>query len=530
MRFQKSLLGTAAILYAIGLAQPGDALAQGQPVKGGQVIVGIGGDPPVVNPDVTTGIPDQFTGCLVYEGLIRVKVDSTIDPMLATKWSVSPDGKTYTFDLRAAKWQDGQNFTSEDVKHSLTEVSAKFASVFSSAAKVLDRIETPAPDKVVVHLKEPFGPFLMSLACQQGGAIMPAHLFRGKDVLTNPATTQSPMGTGPFKLAEWKRGDYLKFTRNATYWDPNKPYLDEIVAKVLPQAGARTQALLGGEVDFVTGYYIQPNDYSTIRANANLKVQPSGFPPSANNLFFNVLRKPLDDKKVRQALTMATDREYLLRTAWFGVGEVGTSPISTMIQWTANPNVDYRKMYPFDYAKANALLDEAGYKRGADGKRFPLRIVIASDAADLAQVSQGLKGMWANVGVDVSIESLERASRGKKVFEERDFDVTMIGYTSYGDPALGVARTFISAQIGKPFGNLSSYSNAKVDELFDKGAGATSLEERGKFYQEAQAIIAADQPTITLQQYITQDTSSKKLNGVWGYQGYGAWDNAWMAK
>ena len=133
MRFQKSLLGTAAILYAIGLAQPGDALAQGQPVKGGQVIVGIGGDPPVVNPDVTTGIPDQFTGCLVYEGLIRVKVDSTIDPMLATKWSVSPDGKTYTFDLRAAKWQDGQNFTSEDVKHSLTEVSAKFASVFSSA-------------------------------------------------------------------------------------------------------------------------------------------------------------------------------------------------------------------------------------------------------------------------------------------------------------------------------------------------------------------------------------------------------------
>ena len=528
MRFQKSLLGTAAILYAIGLAQPGDALAQGQPVKGGQVIVGIGGDPPVVNPDVTTGIPDQFTGCLVYEGLIRVKVDSTIDPMLATKWSVSPDGKTYTFDLRAAKWQDGQNFTSEDVKHSLTEVSAKFASVFSSAAKVLDRIETPAPDKVVVHLKEPFGPFLMSLACQQGGAIMPAHLFRGKDVLTNPATTQSPMGTGPFKLAEWKRGDYLKFTRNATYWDPNKPYLDEIVAKVLPQAGARTQALLGGEVDFVTGYYIQPNDYSTIRANANLKVQPSGFPPSANNLFFNVLRKPLDDKKVRQALTMATDREYLLRTAWFGVGEVGTSPISTMIQWTANPNVDYRKMYPFDYAKANAALDAAGLKRDANGTRFQTRILYPADETDFERVAVSLKAMWKNVGVDVVVDGLDRPTVEKRAFIDSDFDLHINSYTSYGDPALGLGRIFLTSAIGKAYSNASGYSNAEVDKLFAEAEGGTTEQERGLVYRKAQKILADDLPVLTLREFLAYDVYSSNIQGLENDAYLPSWTDAWL--
>lgn len=532
-RTQPRLCAAVAVLTATLLAPAlvGDAAAQtNQPRRGGTAVIVLGGDPPTVNPDVSTGIPDQLIGCMVYQGLTQISADTEVLPLLAKSWTISPDGLVYSFELNKAQWHDGKPFTSEDVKFSLTEVSTKYGSIFASAGRAIDVIETPAPDRVVIRLKKSFGPFLISLACAQGGAIMPAHIYKGTDVLQNPATTSKPVGTGAFMLSEWRRGDSIRLVRNPAYWEPNKPYLDGIVAKIIPQAAARTHALQAGEVDFVIGYYFQANDEGVVRANPQLKLLPAGFAPSSNLMFLNVNRKPLDDKRVRQALLMATDREFLLKTAWFGQGNVGIMPFNSQVKWAANADIDYRKLYPFDAARANALLDEAGVKRGADGTRFSVRLVYPSDAPDREQVALAVKGMWKAVGVDVVIDPIERATQVKRVFQDRDFDLTLQGYTTYGDPALGIARTFATAAIGRPFGNPSGYSNPEVDALFEQGEAATDLKERGAFYRKAQAILAADLPVFTLHEAVIMDAATRNLEGVWGGQGYGLWNNAWLAK
>ena len=183
-----------------GICWAGIAFPQPVPQRGGSVIFTLSQDPTTVNPDVSTNPPDRQIGCIIYQGLVQLSTDYKVLPLLAKSWTASPDGLTYTFELNDAEWHDGKPFTSDDVKYSLLEVSAKYSAVFAPAARAIESIETPTKNRVIIKLKQPFGPFLISLGCIQGAAIMPAHIFRGTDVLKNPATTITPVGTGAFKL------------------------------------------------------------------------------------------------------------------------------------------------------------------------------------------------------------------------------------------------------------------------------------------------------------------------------------------
>ena len=507
----------------------GPACAAETPVRGGTAVFSLSQDPTMLTPSLSSNVPDRQIGCIIYQGLIEVSPDYRILPLLARAWTIAADGLTYSFDLVHAQWHDGQDFTSEDVKYSLLDVSAKYSSIFANAGKRIASIDTPAPDKVVIHLKETFGPFLTSLGCIQGGAILPAHLYRGTNVLTNSTTTTTPVGTGGFKLAEWKRGDYLRLTRNDAYYEPGLPYLDEVIGKVIPQATSRIQALQAGEVDMV-----QPpplTDLPAVRADPKLKVVTSDNAPLSAIAFFNVTRKPLDDKRVRHALFMATDRDYLFKNAFFSIGHVGTMPITADIGWAANPDIDYRRMYPFDPRRADALLDEAGYPRRSDGQRFTLHIAIfATQYPEFQQVALALKSMWRTIGVDVVIDALEDTTYLQRVDVDRDTDVSLVNYTSYSDPALGVSRTFVTNAIGKPYGNASGYSNPEVDRLFEAGERATDLAERGRLYRQVQAILAEDLPVMQLRDYRDNAAAAKDLKGLWGVaQGNGHWVSAWLS-
>lgn len=521
---------SARIGALAGLLLAALTAAQAAPQRGGTAIFTLSQDPTFVNPDVSTNPPDRQVGCILYQGLVQLSSDYQVLPLLAKSWTASPDGLTYTFALEHAKWHDGQPFTSDDVKYSLLEVSSKYSAVFAPAGRSIERIETPAPDQVTIRLKQPFGPFLISLGCIQGAAIMPAHIFRGTDVLKNPASATAPVGTGAFKLAEWKRGEYLRLARNPAYYEPGKPLLDEVIGKVIGQATSRLQALQAGEVDFVQ--YVPTTALPALRANPRVKVLQSDSAPNVGLAFLNTQHKPLDDRRVRQALFMATDRDYLIRNAYFNTGSVGIAPFTTEIAWAANPDVDYRKMYPYDTARANALLDEAGVKRNAAGKRFAVRMAtFATQYPEFQQVAAAMKSMWQAIGVDVSIEALEDATYVKRVYVDGDFDVAFNNYTSYSDPALGIARTFVTSTIGRPFGNAARYSNAEVDALFDQGERATSYQERGPFYQKIQAILAADLPVLTLRQHREMNVAAKNFEGIAGsVQGLGLWTDAWIAK
>ena len=511
---------------ALAATQP--AIAQ-QPKKGGTIVLAVGADPTTLSRNLSSDFSVGPVGCILYQGLTRLTGAGEVKPMLAKSWTVSPDNKTYSFELNKANWQDGKPFTSADVQYSLLEISTKYSSTFSSTGRMIEAIDTPAPDKVTIRLKQPYGPFLQQLSCSQGGAIMPKHVYEGTNPLQNPASTTTPVAMGPFLLSEWKRGQHLRLTRNPDYWEPGKPYLDEVVLKVIPQASARTQALLAGEVDYISYYFLPVNDYEQVKANPKLMTIPSTISPGTDMLFFNVQRKPFDDKRVRQALFMATDRDYLLKTAYLGYGGVGTMPFTNRIPWAVNGDVDYRKMYPFDVAKANALLDEAGLKRGADGIRFKVTMVFSADEPEPPLVSAALKVMWRAVGVDLVNEALDRTSAGKRMFDTRDFDTTMTSYVSFGDPALGIARIFVTSSIGKVFGNPTGYSNPAVDALFEKGEQATDLAERGGHYRQAQAILAQDLPVLTLHERVLYDGIAKSIRGIEEENYLLSWRDAWLA-
>ena len=517
-------------LCALPLAFAGDVSAQ-TPQRGGTGIFTVTQDPPTLNPNVSSGVPDHQVGCIIYEGLIEVSPDYKVLPLLAKSWTVSPDGLTYSFDLIQTNWTDGKPLTSEDVRFSIVEVAAKYSPTFAPAGRVLDKVETPAPDKVVIKLKQPFGPFFEALTCQQGSAILPSHLMAGTNVLQNPASLDKPVGTGSFTLSEWKRGDYIRLKRNDKYHVAGKPYLDEIVAKVITSAAARIQALQAGEVDQVRG--LSPNEQRTVASIPKLKVVVNDVSPSMDQIFFNTIRKPFDDRRVRQALMMAVDRDYIFKNAFFNIGKKSIQPFTTDIEWYRNPDIDYDKMYPYDPKRAEALLDEVGLKRGSDGKRFPLKLLTyANDYPEFMEVAGAMKSMYLAIGVDATVESQERASLLKRVFQDKDFDMSFQNYASNYDPALGMAKAYVTAQIGLTFGNAGSYSNPEVDELFVKGQGGTTFDERAKYYREVQAILARDVPIFHIHQRRSLDGASVRLQGVWGkvQSTGGNWVDAWLSK
>src|SRR6516225_1313813 len=232
-------IGACLALAGMLAAAPTWAAGPEKPRYGGTVVTVLGADPAVLNPGISVGVPDVFVGCILYDSLIRF----------------------------------GKNFTSEDVKFSLAQVSAKYGPKFNAPGSFIQTIETPDPLTAVIKLSKPFGPFLFSLACEQNAPILPAHVFQGTDVLKSEATLSKPVGNGPFVLQEWVRGDHLTFVKNPTYWRKGQPYLDKVVVKIMPDSSARILALRAGEVDFIDEYYFPLSAHAQFANDKNFVLQ-----------------------------------------------------------------------------------------------------------------------------------------------------------------------------------------------------------------------------------------------------------------
>jgi peptide/nickel transport system substrate-binding protein len=294
------LMLVTALAVSTALTQPAEATDTAPAQRGGTMIMGMTNDPPTVNPAITTGAPDKLIGCMIYEGLVRVVEGFHIEPALAKSWEISSDGLNYTFHLADAKWQDGNAFTSSDVQYSLQNINAKYGPLFAASGHAITAIDKPDPTTAVIRLSRPFGPFLLSLSCDQNGAILPEHVFANTDILRNPATLAQPMGTGPFRLADWVHGDHMTLARNPTYWKAGRPYLDEIVIKFLPNAASRVMALQAGEIDYINEYSLPQSFFSTVAANKELQTAESGY-YADYVIILNTRQALLDQATVRQA-------------------------------------------------------------------------------------------------------------------------------------------------------------------------------------------------------------------------------------
>ncbi len=523
---ERGLLASAIVAM---LANP--AFAQNNtstPTPGGTAVLLVG-SMDTLNPTVNTSGSTITAGCLMHDGLVELKGDGSYEPALAKSWTISDDGLTYTFDLVETNWHDGRPFTSKDVAFFMNEVTKYAPLISAQVGKKIKSVEILGQHKIAVHLLERYGPFLSMLACFNGGAMIPEHIYAGSFPPNNRASL-APIGTGAFKFVDWQAGEVLRVTKNTNYYRKGMPYLDAVVVRPINSGSARVQALLAGEGDFIQRFYLPTSDTNTIQANPATKTVQSSSPPNLTYGFFNVTRKPLGDKRVRQALFRAIDRQFILKAVFSGHGQVGQAPFGHLLGWAGHPGINFDKMYPTDLVAAGKLLDDAGLPKNAGGIRFSTSISFASDSNDELALATAIQQGWKQLGVEVELRPLERTVLLSRVFEEKNYDVSLWVYTTFGDPAIGIGRTYITSAQGRSYGNGSLYSNPKVDELFAKGASASSLDERAKYYREVQEILADDLPVMTLFETRGYDAMSKKVEGIFGYMSNGRWTHAWFAK
>lgn len=479
-----------AALLAGTLAVAPVALAQ-TPKKGGTVHAVVQPEPPMLMQGLNQNGPTNMVAGNIYESLLRYDEKLNPQPSLAKSWEVSPDAKTYTFRLQeGVKWHDGKPFNADDVVFSLgtflREVHPRWRPIVTNQVETIEKVDDLT---VRITLKQPFGPIMLAMEVASA-PMVPRHIYEGTDFRANPANN-TPIGTGPFKLKEWRKGSFIHLVRNEDYWLKDRPHLDEIYWQIIPDAAARAVAYETGKVDVLTGGSIDIMDVARLAKLPNSCVTTKGWEMFAPHAWVTVNHRNgiLGNKQFRQGLMHAIDREFGKEVIWGGHGKLPTGPISSKTKFY-DANVP---KFAYDPAKARALIQASGYK----GE--PIKFLALPYGETWTRWGEALKQNFADVGVNLVIENTDVPGWVQRT-SNFDFDLTFNFIYQLGDPAIGVARSYISSNIvkGNPFGNVGGYSNPEVDRLFAEAAVAPSEQARQALYSPVQKLLAEELPVLWL--------------------------------
>ncbi|KAA0970986.1 ABC transporter substrate-binding protein [Aureimonas fodinaquatilis] len=494
---RRFLVGT--LLASTCLATFGPAWAQeatAEPVHGGILTFVLMAEPSVGLVNIVSAGATRTTA-KTNEGLLTYDFDLTPRPQLAVEWDVAEDGMTYTFKLRPdVKWHDGEPFTSEDVKVSYTLLRKGHPRSQAIVANIAE-IETPDPLTVIFRMSAPAPYLLYGLAAAEM-PIVPAHIFKiDEDAAQNPAI-RSPIGTGPFKFKEWVRGSHIIYERNPDYWDEGKPYLDGIVFRVMTDQAARSAAFETGEILIGDETPISYSDVERLTATPTIDVTTDGY-TSRNTiarLVFNFDDPKYSNPLVRQAIELAIDKQLLVDSAWFGYGKPGTSAIPSGIARFHIP-VETKAV---DLEKANALLDEAGYPKGANGIRFETTIDYYPGFSPMKSQAEFIKSAMAQLGIMVNVRSTDYATYVKRIYTDRDFEFYTTTNSATFDPTIGIQRNYLSTSFtkGVPFSNGTHYASEAADAALIAAAREPNEQKRHEYFEAFQRQVAEDLPAIAL--------------------------------
>lgn len=450
-----------------------------EPKMGGTFATSISRDPQTYNPCAQADDAAYKVIQNVFNKLVKINGDDKIVPDIAKEWKYSDDGKTLTFYLQEnVKWHDGKDFSSEDVKWTFDTILEEKGFASASLSDI-EEITCPDENTVVFKLKAPNAGLLGHIAWF-GTYIMPKHIYEGTDWLENPAN-QNPIGTGPFKFVEHKKGESVVIERNDDYWG-DKPYLDKVVYSVMPDGNTAFQAFLNGELDD-TGS-IPASESNRFDNDPDYVVREKLWP---NKLYinFNLREGNFANKKVREAVAYGIDKDEIFTKALKGVGEKSEYFISPIYDWAINKDV---KLPERDVEKAKKLLEEAGYTADENGVYFSITMDLFPGFDDVAEV---IKANFKDIGIDMDINVMDDPAYDEKVWFGHNYEITMIG--GYQGPDISA----IASRIGSdgPM-NIGGYNNPKVDELLKEGLALTTEEERAPIYKEIQQILSEDLPMV----------------------------------
>ena len=514
------LLSLALILGLGGPGAPPDAAAAGK-----DFVIGYLGDATSLNPVIATDGQSYIAEWPIFDSLVELDEKLGVKPLLAESWEVSRDGLTYTFKLKkGVKWHDGKPFTARDVAFTFysvldPKVTTPHRGYFDALVGFPELTNKDNPKKpeelaqkpieviddhtIRFRLRYPYGAFLAVLVNPRAG-IIPEHLLKGVD-LNTAEYNRKPIGTGPFKFVEWKRGERIVLEANPDY-HAGRPALDRLIYRVIPDDVVLLQELRAGGVDFIERPPL--TEVGRLKQTAGLKVLTAD---NTSYTYFGFRQDlaPFDDVRVRRAFYHAIDIPAIVREVLQGYGTIsnGQFPPGT---WAFDPSV---KPYAYDPNRAKALLAEAGWKPGPDGiltkdgKR--LSFSLRHDQADqtVKDTAIIIQEFLKKVGVEATIEPLDWPTFVKKLFAS-DFEGIVVGWTNFHDPDPFAYSIWHSGQWKAR--NFAHYKNPRADAALEAARRAGDQAERKRHYAEFSKILMEDAPYVFLyfpqQVYVTRQS------------------------
>ncbi|MGI6852278.1 ABC transporter substrate-binding protein [Mesorhizobium sp. 1B3] len=524
------LQGGTALLASTAL--PRIASAE-EPQRGGRLVVAADSEPRNLNPAIVASNGVFFVSSKVVEPLAEASFDGKegLSPRLALAWEGAPDGRSATFKLRSGvKWHDAKPFTSADVAFSALNLWKPLQNLGRVVFKDLETVETPDDHTAVFRFASPTPFQLIRNALPALTSVVPKHVYDGTDIATNPANI-APIGTGPYRFAEHRAGEFYRLERYADYWQEREPYLDEIIYRVLPDRAAAAGALEAEEIHLAAFSAVPLADLDRISKVPGIDVVTRGYEALTYQLVveINHRRKELADLRVRQAIAHAIDKEFVVKTIFLGYAAAATGPVPRNDKQFYTPDVP---TYAFDVAKANALLDEAGYPRGADGTRFRLKLLPAPYFNETRQFGDYLRQALAQIGIAAELVNNDSAGHQKAVYTDHAFDLAVAPPVFRGDPAISTTILVESGiPAGVPFSNQGGYANRELDGIITEAAQTLDPQARIALYRDFQAKVAADLPLINVAEWGFTTVARSVVRNVsnnprWAVSN---WADTWLA-
>ncbi|MCC7319934.1 MAG: peptide ABC transporter substrate-binding protein [Rubellimicrobium sp.] len=513
------LMGATGIAAALpGFGPLGQAAAAGTPA--GQVIVGFSQEPTVFNPNLPHIEVDEGIYYAIFDTLIDVNPDGSFFPLLAAEvptqanGGISEDGKTWTVKLReGVTWHDGTPFTAHDVKFTLELlVNPDFRSWRRNGHELISAIEVVSDTEIRWTMERAFAPYASILATTW---IVPRHAFEGVDPNDAPFNN-SPIGTGAFKWANRVAGDHIELVANTDYFGDG-PHLERLVVKYIPDMTVLYTQFRSGDIDCVGVQWISPDHYEEARGLPERVVTVDGV-GFFESMALNQLKPLFQEKAVREALYAAIDKEAIIDALYYGV----PTPTETFMPREFPYYNENLPAHEFSIARANEILDGAGWTRGADGIREKDGTRLAFTNSTTAgnhlreQVQQFLQQTFLEIGAEMTISNLPPAVMWGDYWMLSQFDTVIVGLNVFAGPDPDCADFFMSTSIPAKGGNgqnTFAYESAEVDRLLAEGAGLMSFEERLPIYRRLQEVIREDLPFLPIYQYAVVRGKKEGLEG-----------------
>lgn len=478
--------------------------AEGEPVQGGTLIFARSLDAEAgLDPINAPNNGSIFTIQQIFDQLVEVGEGDKPVPGLAESWETSDDGLVWTFHLRDAQFSNGDPVTPEDVKFSIERFADPEINVnYATLGESIKSVEAVDDKTVEVTLSKVDGPFLDNLA-MFAAAIVPQAVY---EELGPKKFAEAPVGSGPFMVTEFVRGQRTVLEANPNYWREGQPYLDGVTFEFVPDANTRTLQLRSGEVDVADG--LPYNQVESLDASDGITVEVVNS-LKWDSIFLNTSEPPLDEVEVRQALNYATPKEQILETVLFGNATVANSNIPPVKYW--DESID---PYPYDLAKAEELMAKSSVPDG-----FDLELKIASGDAVEKQTAEIIKAEWEKIGVNVSIVPQDFGTMFSAWLEGKGGEAaTFPGDTLSSDT---LSDDEIAALVFDPESGLNSlgtfYENEEVIDLLAKAKGTLDEDERAAAFAEVQQLALDDAPAVPL--FFTKSVTGVRDN-VNGFQTY----------